>query len=32
MADEFVKVASLSDVPPGDMLSIKVGPEGNIAG
>ena len=27
MADEFVKVASLSDIPPGDMLTVKVGPE-----
>ena len=27
MADEFVKVASLSEIPPGDMLSVKVGAE-----
>lgn len=25
MADEFVKVAALGDVPPGDMLSVRVG-------
>lgn len=27
MADEFVKVAALSEVPDGDMLSVKVGSE-----
>ena len=27
MADEFVKVASLSEIPPGDMVSVKVGPD-----
>jgi 3-phenylpropionate/trans-cinnamate dioxygenase ferredoxin subunit len=27
MADEFVKVASVSDIPPGDMMSVKVGTE-----
>ena len=27
MADEFVKIASLSDVPPGDMMSVRVGSE-----
>ena len=25
MPDEFVKVASLSDIPPGDMVSVKIG-------
>ena len=27
MADEFVKVAALSDIPPGDMVSVRVGAE-----
>lgn len=27
MADEFVKIAALSDIPPGDMVSVKVGAE-----
>ena len=27
MAAEFVKIASLSDIPPGDMVSVKVGAE-----
>ena len=27
MADEFVKIASLSDIPPGDMVSVRVGSE-----
>ena len=27
MADEFVKIASLSDIPPGDMMSVRVGSE-----
>ncbi len=27
MADEFVKVASVSDIPPGDMMSVRVGTE-----
>ena len=27
MAAEFVKIAALSDIPPGDMVSVKVGAE-----
>ena len=27
MADEFVKVAAVSDIPPGDMMSVRVGTE-----
>lgn len=27
MAAEFVRIASLSDIPPGDMVSVQVGPE-----
>ena len=27
MADEFVKVASVSDIPAGDMMSVRVGSE-----